>query len=164
MKLVLNQQQIAQKINRLAHELVENSYGETELFIGGIIGNGEIFAKQIASIVRENSKQKITEFTIDLHKEKPLEHPINCSVDQGLFKGKMVVVVDDVINSGTTMQYAVIKVLEQSVRSVKTLALVDRMHRRYPIKCDFVGVTLSTTLGERVEVLPSNNSLEAFLV
>lgn len=164
MKLVLNQHQIAQKINRLAHELVENTYGQNELFIGGISGNGEIFAKQIAEIVRATSKQEITEFTIELDKDKPLEHPIVCSIDPKVFVGKMVVVVDDVINSGTTMQYAVLKVLEQAVRSVKTLALVDRMHRRYPIKCDFVGVTLSTTLGERVEVIPSNGSLEAFLV
>ncbi|MNV27713.1 Bifunctional protein PyrR [compost metagenome] len=72
--------------------------------------------------------------------------------------------VDDVINSGTTMQYGVLKILEKPVKSVKTVALVDRMHRRYPIKCDFVGMTLTTTLGERVEVVPSNGALEAFLV
>ena len=58
----------------------------------------------------------------------------------------------------------VLKILEKPVRSVKTVALVDRLHRRYPIKCDFVGMTLTTTLGERVEVMPSNGSLEAFLV
>jgi pyrimidine operon attenuation protein/uracil phosphoribosyltransferase len=56
------------------------------------------------------------------------------------------------------------KILEKPVRSVKTVALVDRTHRRFPIKCNFVGLTLSTTLGERVDVIPSNNSLEAFLI
>jgi len=164
MQLVLNQYQIAQKINRLAHEVLENTYGIDELFIGGIVGNGEHFAQQIADIVKANSTQHVTYFKIDLDKDKPLEHPITCSMDVKLFSGKTVILVDDVINSGTTMQYGVMKILEQPVRSVKTLALVDRMHRRYPIKCDFVGMTLTTTLGERVEVMPSNGGLEAFLV
>lgn len=164
MQLVLNQHQIEQKIMRLAHEVLENTYGIPELFIGGIVGNGEIFAKQITDIIQQNSSQNVTYFKIELDKDKPLEHAINCSIDLSVFAGKTVVLVDDVINSGTTMQYGVMKILEQPVRSVKTLALVDRMHRRYPIKCDFVGMTLTTTLGERVEVMPSNGALEAFLV
>lgn len=164
MQLVLNQQQIDQKINRLSHQLLENTYGESELFIGGIVGNGELFARQIAAIVQANSNQKITVFSVDLHKDHPLDHPITCSVDPTVFAGQTVILVDDVINSGTTMQYALMKILEQPVRSVKTLALVDRLHRRYPIKCDLVGMTLTTTLKERVEVMPSNGGLEAFLV
>lgn len=164
MQLVLNQHQIDQKINRLAHELLENTYGEKALFIGGIVGNGDVFARQIADIVRKNSSQDITVFTIDLHKDLPLEHVITCSIDPSILKGQTVILVDDVINSGTTMQYALMKILEQPVRSVKTVALVDRLHRRYPIKCDFVGMTLTTTLKERVEVMPSNGGLEAFLV
>lgn len=164
MQLVLDQHQIQQKITRLAHEVLENTYGINELFIGGIVGNGEIFAKQVAEIVKENSSQKVTYFKIGLHKDEPLNHEISCSIDVKEFNNQTVILVDDVINSGTTMQYAVMKVLEQPVRSVKTLALVDRMHRRYPIKCDFVGMTLTTTLKERVEVVPSNGALEAFLV
>lgn len=164
MKLVLNQHQIEQKIMRLSHEVLENTYGIPELFIGGIVGNGEIFANQLAEIIQKNSSQKVTFFKIELDKDKPLEHPINCSIDVAAFTGKTVILVDDVINSGTTMQYGVMKILEQPVRSVKTLALVDRMHRRYPIKCDFVGMTLTTTLGERVEVMSSNGALEAFLI
>lgn len=164
MQLILNKDQILQKMTRLGHEVLEFTYGTEHLFIGGIVGNGEIFAKQLAEIIQKNSNQKVTSFKIDLHKDEPLNHPINCSIDVKEFVGQTVILVDDVINSGTTMQYAVMKVLEQPVRSVKTLALVDRTHRRYPIKCDFVGLTLSTTLKERVEVIPSNDALEAFLV
>ncbi|MBI3237646.1 MAG: phosphoribosyltransferase [Flavobacteriia bacterium] len=164
MQLVLNQQQIEQKITRLSHEIIENTYGETSLFIGGIVGNGEVFADQIAKIIQQHTKLELTVFTVDLHKDFPLEHPISCSIDPTTLKGKTVILVDDVINSGTTMQYGLMKILEQPVRSVKTVALVDRLHRRYPIKCDFVGMTLTTTLKDRVEVMPSNGSLEAFLV
>lgn len=164
MKLVLNQHQIEQKIMRLAHEIVENTYGIPELFIGGITGNGETFAQQICEIIQKNSSQKVNYFKIELDKDHPLEHEISCSIDSDLFSGNTIILVDDVINSGTTMQYGVLKILEKPVKSVKTVALVDRMHRRYPIKCDFVGMTLTTTLGERVEVVPSNGALEAFLV
>jgi len=164
MQLVLDNNQIQQKIKRLAHEVLENTYGTEHLFIGGIVGNGEVFAHQIAEIVKANSSQKVTFFKIELHKDLPLEHEINCSLPLDSFKGETVILVDDVINSGTTMQYAVMKVLEQPVRSVKTLALVDRMHRRYPIKCDFVGMTLTTTLKDRVEVMEDGGELKAFLV
>ncbi len=164
MQLVLDNNQIQQKIKRLAHEVLENTYGTEHLFIGGIVGNGEVFAHQIAEIVKGNSSQKVTFFKIELHKDLPLDHEINCSVPLDSFKGETVILVDDVINSGTTMQYAVMKVLEQPVRSVKTLALVDRMHRRYPIKCDFVGMTLTTTLQDRVEVMEEGGELKAFLV
>ena len=164
MQLVLAHQQIQQKINRLAHEIIENTYGIPVLYIGGIVGNGEAIAREISRIVDQNSEQTVHFFTIGLDKDHPLEHPITCSVDTNQFSGQTVVLVDDVINSGTTMQYGVMKILEKPVRSVKTVALVDRMHRRYPIKCDFVGVTLTTTLGNRVEVMPSNGEMEAFLV
>ncbi len=164
MQLVLTQQQIQQKITRLAHELLENIYGEQELFIGGITGNGEYFAAEIAGILRQNSSASVTVFSIDMHKDFPLEHPITCSIDPAQLKGKTIILVDDVINSGTTMQYGLMKILEQPVKSVKTVALVDRLHRRYPIKCDFVGLTLTTTLKERVEVMEKNGEMEAYLV
>ena len=164
MQLILTQQQIDQKITRLSHELLENTYGETELFIGGIVGNGDHFAEKIAAILKANSKAAITVFSVNLHKDFPLEHDIYCTIDPALLKGKTVILVDDVINSGTTMQYGLMKILEQPVKSVKTVALVDRLHRRYPIKCDFVGLTLTTTLKERVEVMIENGQLEAYLV
>jgi pyrimidine operon attenuation protein/uracil phosphoribosyltransferase len=74
------------------------------------------------------------------------------------------VLIDDVINSGITMQYALKKILENHTKSIKTVVLIDRMHRRYPIKADFVGMSLSTTLKERVEVFLEPNSYKAILV
>ena len=106
----------------------------------------------------------ICRFEITVNKDEPWSEPISLSVPEETLKNGFIILVDDVLNSGKTMQYAVVKILEQSVKSVKTVALVDRMHRRYPIKCDFVGMTLTTTLGERVEVLPTDGQLEAYLV
>jgi len=69
-----------------------------------------------------------------------------------------------VINSGKTMQYSLLKFLEQPTKAIKTVTLVDRQHRRYPIKADFVGLSLSTTLKDRVEVDLSPTESKAYLI
>ncbi len=103
-------------------------------------------------------------FEINLDKENPLSAEISSSIDIQLIKNAYVILIDDVVNSGKTMQYALTKILEQNTKNIKTVALVDRTHRRFPIKCDFVGLTLSTTLQNRVEVELSEKESYAYLV
>jgi pyrimidine operon attenuation protein/uracil phosphoribosyltransferase len=85
-------------------------------------------------------------------------------VPEETLKNGFIILVDDVLNSGKTMQYALVKLLERPTKAIKTLALVDRSHRRYPIKADFVGLSLSTTLKERVEVDLSSSNSHAYLI
>ena len=157
MQEILNKKDIDQKITRLAHQIIENTFEIEQLFIGGIKGNGEILAKEITKIIQGNSNQKITSFNISLNKNEPWSEPIELSIPQNTLKHGYILLVDDVLNSGKTMQYALIKLLEQATRAIKTVALVDRQHRRYPIKADFVGLSLSTTLKERVTIDLSND-------
>ena len=164
MQIVLTKTQIDQKITRLAHQIIENSYGESHIFIGGICGNGKILANALGEIIKSNSNLELTIFEINLHKDQPLQHEINLSVDSELLKDSFIVLVDDVLNSGKTMQYALMKLLEKPVKAIKTVSLVDRRHRRYPIKADFVGITLTTTLQERVEMDLTQKDYFAYLV
>jgi pyrimidine operon attenuation protein/uracil phosphoribosyltransferase len=164
MQIVLTKVQIDQKITRLAHQIIENSYGESHIFIGGICGNGKILANALGEIIKSNSNLELTIFEINLHKDQPLQHEINLSVDSELLKDSFIVLVDDVLNSGKTMQYALMKLLEKPVKAIKTVSLVDRRHRRYPIKADFVGITLTTTLQERVEMDLTQEDYFAYLV
>lgn len=150
--IILNQRQIEQKTNRIARQIVENTFGEDHFYIAGIAGNGAQFARNIFTIVSKLSKQKIEFFEISLDKDFPLNHPIKYDIDSKKLVQSTILLIDDVINSGKTMQYALMKLLEQPVKSVKTVALVDRKHRRYPIKADYVGLTLSTTLQNHVEL------------
>lgn len=150
--LVLNTTRLEQKITRIAHEIVENTFEVEHIFIAGISGNGVILAEKLVELIRTFSDQKLHLFNITVEKDAPLSKSIEISIDSDSLKDATVILVDDVINSGRTMQYALMKILESPVKSVKTVALVDRKHRRYPIKADFVGLTLSTTLKERVEV------------
>lgn len=164
MQIVLSKIQIDQKITRLAHQILENSSEEKTIFLAGICGNGIKIAKQLEVIINSNSSVNTHVFEITLSKEKPLEFPIEATISTSELNGGFIVLIDDVLNSGKTMQYALLKLLEVPVRAIKTVALVDRRHRRYPIKCDYVGITLSTTLKNRVEIDFENDNYQAVLV
>lgn len=163
MQIILNHQQIEQKIIRIGHQLMENCFEEERIFIGGIAGNGSIIAHKLAQIIRENSKIEVICFDIIVNKDEPWCEAIQLSIDEKELKKGFIILVDDVINSGKTMQYALMKFLEQATKAIKTVALVDRQHRRYPIKTDFAGLGLSTTLKNHVEVDLNDNDSKAYL-
>ncbi len=164
MNSILNHQQIEQKITRLAHQVLENCFEEPVVMIGGISGNGIQLAKRFQEILQSNSDQKFSVFEIEVDKSEPWAHPVKLSIPEEELKNTFIVLVDDVLNSGKTMQYSLVKLLEQPTKAIKTVALVDRKHRRYPIKADFVGLSLSTTLQERVEIELNENESRAYLI
>ncbi len=164
MQEILNSVQINQKITRLAHQIIENTFEEDELFLGGIVGNGYILAQELHKIIKKHTSQKVQLFEISMNKENPWDYEITLDIPQKELKNKTIILIDDVLNSGKTMQYACIKLLQEPTKAIKTVALVDRKHRRYPIKADFVGLSLSTTLKERVEIEFSENIKTAYLV
>jgi pyrimidine operon attenuation protein/uracil phosphoribosyltransferase len=163
MQQILDHQQIQQKIVRLGHQLLEATFDQTEVFIGGIAGNGYLLAQQLSEILRANSDMTIHCFEIQLNKDEPWNDPITFSIEQKALKNGYIVLVDDVINSGKTMQYALMKFLEQATKSIKTVVLIDRQHRRYPIKTDFAGLSLSTTLKNHVDVQFKDHAAQVFL-
>lgn len=163
MQSILTHLQVEQKITRLAHQIIENCHGENEIFLGGICGNGILLAEKVKAIIEKESDLKTFIFEITLDKSDPLSHPITLSISEDKLSNSFIVLIDDVINSGVTMQYALKKILERPTKSIKTVVLIDRLHRRYPIKADFVGMSLSTTLKERVEVCLEPKSYKATL-
>ena len=74
-----------------------------------------------------------------------------------------MVLVDDVLNSGTTLIYAVRHFLEVPLKKFKTAVLIDRNHKKYPVKADFKGISLSTSLQEHVQVVFENETSIAYL-
>jgi len=74
-----------------------------------------------------------------------------------------LVLVDDVLNSGTTLIYGVKHFLEVPLKKFKTAVLVNRNHKKYPIKADFKGISLSTSLHEHVNIHLEGKTFEASL-
>ncbi|XOV68135.1 MAG: phosphoribosyltransferase family protein [Fluviicola sp.] len=163
MQEILSPVQLEQKIQRLAHELLENCFEEKKVFIGGIQGNGILLANKLHDILSKTEDVDFHVFEIKVNKDEPWSETIELSIPQEQMKNGFIVLVDDVLNSGKTMQYALNEILQFPTKAIKTLTLVDRTHRRFPIKADFVGIRLSTTLQERVEVIMDNNGTKAFL-
>lgn len=147
---ILDTLQIQQKLNRLAFEVYENNFEEKELLVVGIDGNGYKVATEIADRLKSISKIKITLGKIKIDKDKPWEGEAKIDFKEKDFTNKTIVLVDDVLNSGKTLIYAVKLFLDKPIKKINTLVLVDRSHSRFPVKADFVGLTLSTTLHETV--------------
>jgi pyrimidine operon attenuation protein/uracil phosphoribosyltransferase len=160
---ILSDIQIEQKTNRLAHQIIENCFEEKELFIAGISGNGYSLAKRLSEIINEHGliKSHLTE--VKVNKSEPWSEEITLDSEIDGMKNAVVILVDDVVNSGKTMQFALTKFLTFPTKAIKTVTLVDRKHRRFPIRVDFVGLSLSTTLKERVEVV-MEDAPKAYLV
>lgn len=158
---ILDTTQIHQKLNRLAFEVVENNFDEKELFVVGIDGNGYKVATEIAERLKNISKIKVTLGKIKIDKNKPWEGTPIVDFKDNNFTNKTIILVDDVLNSGKTLMYAVRLFLDKPVKKINTLILVDRSHSRFPVKADFVGLTLSTTLHETVETDFSKKNKES---
>ncbi len=149
--LILDQRQIEQKIRRMAYQIYEHNSEETELVIAGIMTSGYKLACKIEALLTEISTIQVELCQIKVDKAHPLS-PIECSLESTAYQNRVVILVDDVLNSGATLMYGAKYFLAVPLKKLQTLVLVDRSHKRYPIKVDFKGISLSTSLHETVEV------------
>ena len=149
--LVLNKKQLAQKIDRLAWQIYEQNYKEKKIIIAGISSRGVLIAKRITKKLAEISSVKLTLATIRLDKKNPYNE-IEVDINEKEYKDKVLILVDDVLNSGRTLMYGAKYFLSVPLKKLSTIVLVDRNHNRFPIKADFVGLSLSTTLKEHISV------------
>lgn len=157
--IVLNQAQIIQKTERIAFEILENTFENPKIYIAGIEGNGYLFAERLVEQLNKHSDQEIRLFKIEVNKEKPVNETVNFSVPSDELIGATIILVDDVINSGRTMIYAVKALLENPLNILKVATLVNRTHRRFPVQADFVGVNISTTLQDNIIVELENEAV-----
>lgn len=162
--LILDNHQIHQKINRLAYQVYEENYTESTLTIAGIAPNGFILAELIAEKLRTISPLHIELVKLTVNKENPLQSQIQSSAgDLANVNNGIVILVDDVLNTGKTMIYGVKYFLEYPIRKLQTLVLIDRDHKLFPIKADFIGLSLSTNLQEHVNVQISKSGMAVYL-
>ena len=161
--IILTNQEIEHKIKRIAYQIYETFVDENEVVIAGIASNGSIFAQKFASALSEISTLKVSLCEVKINKQNP-QLPIHTSLPKEDYENKGLVLVDDVLNSGTTLIYAVRHFLDVPLKKFKTAVLVDRNHKKYPVKADFKGMSLSTSLLEHVQVVfDESNGDSAFL-
>ena len=160
---ILNHQEIEFKIKRIAYQIYETFIDEKEIVIAGIQGNGSVFASKIASMLNTISPLKVILCDVVIDKKNP-NAAITTSIDKSEYQNKGLILVDDVLNSGTTLIYGVRHFLDVPLTKFKTAVLVDRNHKKFPVKADFKGISLSTSLKEHVQVVFESNNDYAYLV
>ncbi len=154
---ILESQQIERKLQRIARQVLEEFHHSTELHLVSIAGNGEPMGGRLAAIVAEIGTCKVYASTLKLNKSAPLDGPITLSCDLASLKDQDVLIVDDVLNSGKTLMYAVHHILSSGPKRISTAVLIDRIHRSFPVRADFCGLSLSTNLKEHIEVQLAQN-------
>lgn len=160
--IILNHQEIEHKTKRIAYQIYETFVDEKEIVIAGIAANGYIFAQKIAEILTEISTLNVLLCEVTINKNAPNER-ILTSIASNEYQNKGIVLVDDVLNSGTTLVYGVKHFLEVPTSKLKTAVLVDRNHKKYPVKVDFKGISLSTSSQEHVSVFFEKDNNHAIL-
>ena len=161
--LILSAIQVEQKIQRIAHQILEKNYDEKEIVLIGIANRGYLLAEKINTALQNITKIKVTLHKLKLHKDKPLDNDVDFSTDLDYLNNKSIILIDDVLNSGRTLIYATRYILESKLKYLTTVVLVDRKHRKFPIKANFVGLTLSTTLQEHISVDFKEGGIKVFL-
>lgn len=161
-QIILSNEKIKQKIDRIAYQILEDNISESTIILVGIANTGYEVAIKIKSQLDKITKKNILLLKLEVNKKNSIEC-LQQESELGIGKDSVVILVDDVLNTGETLMHSSFIILKKQVKKLRTAVLIDRKHRLFPIKADFAGLTLSTTLENHIEVSHQNDSFEASL-
>ena len=150
--LILDKQQIVQKINRIAYQILEDNLDEKEIILAGIWDRGYKLAVRLKLVLETIAAFKVTLVRVDIEKQSS-KLVAKTDLPESDWKNKVIILVDDVLNSGKTLAYGLGVFLNTPHKKIRTVVLVDRSHKIFPIATDFVGLQLATILKEHVDVV-----------
>ncbi len=151
MKL-LDEQQIQKKIERLAIQILENNFGEKQIILVGINNNGMRFAEMLLENLENKTKTEFELTQLRLNPADPVDNEVSIDYPLKKLANKVIIIVDDVANTGRTLFYAFKPLMAILPKKVEVAVLVNREHKSFPIKVDYVGMSLATTMHEHIEV------------
>ena len=158
---VLDKESVTRKMKRIALEIAEQNIDEKALVIAGIKGNGEVVARHLEKELTRFVSSPIEEVTLLLNKKDPLEVKFDHEI---ILDNKVVIIVDDVANTGKTMLYALKPLLNGKPKKIQTMVLVERSHKLFPVQTDYTGLSITTTLQEHIVVETEKDKISgAFL-
>jgi pyrimidine operon attenuation protein/uracil phosphoribosyltransferase len=159
--VVIDADRMGRSLTRIAHEILERNRGVEELALVGIRTRGVPLAKRIAGSIREITQHDVPTGALDitLYRDDLMRHAVGAqpvvgrteipfSIDE-----KRILLVDDVLYTGRTIRAALDALIEFGrPKAIQLVVLVDRGHRELPIKADYVGKNLPTSLSQSVQV------------
>ena len=150
---ILDKSKTLQKVKRIAYEIYENNFDEQEVILAGIAGEGFVFAEMLHKYLREISSLKISIAKIIFDKAADFQPEITLESTVDTFRNKVIIIVDDVLNTGSTLAFCLRPFLSIPIKKLQVAVLVDRNHPKFPMAADYVGYGLSTTISEHVKVI-----------
>jgi len=149
---IFNTKKIDDANRRIAFQIYESNINLKEIYLVGISSNGTVLSKRIGNYLKKISDLKVHQVELKIDKKNP-RNKIDISINIQKLKNSTIVIIDDVLNSGSTLLYAVNAFLSISIDKIQTVVLVNRNHKKFPIKADFKGISLSTSVKEHIKVV-----------
>ena len=149
MKTILNKQQIENKILRISFEIIEGNLDANNILLIGLEKNGFIIAKKIQNFIQQKTSLNIGVVKMTLKKNN----------EKKIFSDKIkddynsFILIDDVLKSGKTIIHAIKELLKFNIKKLETVVLINRKHNVFPVGVNYVGLELSTTLEDHIEVI-----------
>jgi len=137
------------KLQRMAYEILERNAGEKKIILAGIKDSGVIIAGIIQTHLKKIFDGKISILEIEIDKKNPKKIRLSGANN---FDDAVVIVIDDVANSGRTLLYALKPFLDFYPKKIQTLVLVERSYKQFPVSPDYVGMSVSTAANEIIIV------------
>jgi len=151
--IILNQDQINKKIQRMAMEIYEKHSERDKVYFLGINQKGYFLANQIRSELEKLSPLKTDLSRLTISPSDPLSTEVSLEIQASALKKQAVIIVDDVMNSGRTLFYSFKGMANALPASVEVCVLVLRMHKSFPVHVDYYGLRLATTIKQDIEVV-----------
>lgn len=148
-KDILDKDNIRMKLERMALEIVESNLDEEGIILVGIQENGSVIARSVERLLKDYSQLKVQLINLTIDKKQPGDVVLSEQID---ITGKVIILVDDVANSGKTILYSLKPFLDFHSKKIQTLALVERTHKAFPVNLDYKGLSVATTLQEHIYV------------
>ena len=152
-KIILNSEDIINKIKRISFEIIEKNINENEIYLVGLMPNGKYLSENISKYISENSNINVNLIFIKMDNKNVTLKEITSEIDLKDLNKKIIVFVDDVMNSGTTLIYALKKFLSYNPKEIQIGVLIERNYKNFPIVSNYKGLELSTSKEEHVEVI-----------
>lgn len=150
---ILDHEQTLRKIRRIAFEIYEQNIDEDGILFAGIVGGGYQLAQKLQEEFSKIAHIPCELAQLQLDKQHPTRGPITISAPVSEISGKVVVLVDDVLNTGRTIAYCLPVLLQTGIKKMQLAVLIDRDHRQFPVSANFIGYSLSTTVNQHIEVV-----------
>ena len=155
-KYILSREVAEKKLRRMAYEILENNIDEKEIILAGIRESGSVVARVIQQMLSEISSIRTDLITVTLDKKQPAEVTLSKTVD---FNNKVIILIDDVSNSGKTLLYALKPFITAHPKKIQTLVLVEITHTSFPARPGYAGSSIATTLQEHIYVEVRGNEI-----